>query len=154
MGLVIIVVLVAGVLIIKNIQNKKAASLPTPTPSIESRVTQKFGNITIPSNADKADLNDVSGGQGIGEAAKTYENGKYTITVLADVPEPSAGYFYQAWIVKGLTYTSIGKLRVAKGGYLVDFSVNKDYRDSTKVVVTLEKVFDNTPEKTILEGSF
>lgn len=153
-GLIVLVILIAGVLLIRNARNKSLTNVPSPTPSIEQQVTQKFGNLTIPANADKADLTDVSGGQGMGEAARTFENGKFSLTVLADLPSPKAGYFYQGWIFNGTADISLGKLRIAKGGYLIDFTSTKDYSSYSKVVVTLEKVFDNTPETHILEGSF
>lgn len=153
-GVIVLIVLIAGVLIIRNIRNKNLKAIPSPTPSIEQKVTQKFGNLTIPANADKADLTDVSGGQGLGEAVRTFENGKFTLTVLADLPAPKAGYFYQGWISNGTTNLSLGQLRIAKGGYLVDFTSAKDYSSYGKVVVTLEKVLNNTPETHVLEGSF
>jgi hypothetical protein len=154
-GLAVVAVVLSGYFLIKNNQNKKAIANSSPTPSIEQQITQKFGNIKIPENADKADLtNVVPGGIGMGEAARTYEKGKYALTVLADLPEPKAGYFYQGWLSDGKTFLSLGKLRVAKGGYLVDFSATKDYTSYKKVVVTTEKIFDNTPETYVLEGSF
>jgi len=76
------------------------------------------------------------------------------LTILAGLPDPKTGYFYQGWIVNGTTYLSLGKLRVAKGGYLVDFRSTTNYSNIKNVVVTLEKVFNNTPETRILEGSF
>ena len=51
-------------------------------------------------------------------------------------------------------FVSSGRLSLGKGGYLTEFGVNKDYSDYKKVVVTMEKVFDNTPEQHLLEGSF
>lgn len=153
-GLIVLVVLIAGVLLIRNARNKSLTTVPSPTPSIEQKVTQKFGNLTIPANADKADLLDVSGGPGMGEAVRTFENGKFTLTILADLPAPTKGYFYQGWMSNGTGILSLGQLRIAKGGYLVDFTSTKDYSSYSKVIVTLEKTLNNTPETHILEGSF
>jgi hypothetical protein len=155
-GFVVLIIIIAGVLWFKNSRTRRLVAIPTPTPisTIEKQVTQKFGGLKIPANADKADLTDVSGGIGLGEAARTYQNGKFSLTVLADLPDPKTGYFYQGWIVSGTTYVSLGKLRIAKGGYLVDFTSSVNYSNFKKVVVTLEKVFNNTPETRVLEGSF
>lgn len=153
-GFIILVIVITGVLVLRNAKNKKASKVPSPTPSIGEQITNKFGGIALPSNADKVDLTNVSGGLGIGEAARVYENGRFDLTVLADLPEPKAGYFYQAWIVKDNVYLSLGRLRIAKGGYLTDFVSGRDYSDYKKVVVTEERVFDSTPETYILEGSF
>ena len=157
-GFIVLIVLIAGVLWFKNLKNRKVVTVPTPTPTptstIEKQITGKFGGLKIPANADKADLMDVSGGVGLGEAIRTYQNGKFSLTVLADLPDPKTGYFYQGWIFDGKTYLSLGKLRVAKGGYLVDFTSATNYSNVKNVVVTLERVFNNVPETRILEGSF
>jgi hypothetical protein len=158
-GLIIIVILITGGLLIKKNRANKLA-IPLATPSVEERVTSKFGGIILPEDGDKADLNAVSGQEGLGEAVRTNQNGKFDLTVLADLSEPKAGYFYQAWIVRGnagdenFGYLSLGALRLAKGGYLIDFTSNKDYSDYEKVVVTLEKANNGTPETHVLEGSF
>ena len=155
-GFIVLTVLIAGVLWFRNLKNRKPVSIPPPPPIsiIKKKVPQKCGGLKIPANADKADLKDVSGGVGLGEAVRTYQNGKFSLTILAGLPDPKTGYFYQGWIVNGTTYLSLGKLRVAKGGYLVDFRSTTNYSNIKNVVVTLEKVFNNTPETRILEGSF
>ena len=157
-GFIVLIVLIAGVLWFKNLKNRKVVTVPTPTPTptstIEKQITGKFGDLKIPANADKADLMDVSGGVGLGEAVRIYQNGKFSLTILADLPDPKTGYFYQGWIVNGTTYLSLGELRVAKGGYLVDFISTTNYSNVKNVVVTLERVFNNVPETRILEGSF
>lgn len=157
-GLVVVLIIIGGALLIKKNRANKLQSIATPIPSIEEKITNKFGGITIPDDAEKADLNDVSGGNALGIATREYKDNKYTLTVLADLQAPESGYYYQAWIAKNegtnLAYVNAGELRVAKGGYLVDFTSNKDFTEFKKVIVTLEKKSDLTPEKPILEGSF
>ena len=53
-GFIILTVLIAGVLWFRNLKNRKTVSIPTPTPIsiIEKKVTQKFGGLKIPANAD------------------------------------------------------------------------------------------------------
>lgn len=150
-GFVVLVVLVAGGLYIKNARKAKI-SPPTPTPSFQE-VENKFPGLKVPENADRINLNSVAGEVGMGEAARTFENGKFSLTVMADLPAPKVG-FYQGWIVKDGAYFSLGKMVSSKGGYIVEFSSVKDYSDYKKVVVTEEKVFDSTPETHILEGSY
>ena len=153
-GFLVLVVLIAGILLAKNSKKNNVLNLPSPTPSISQTITEKFGGITVPSNADKADLVTVAGGSGIGEAIRVFENGKFELTVLTDLPQPSNGYFYQAWMGNGTIFISLGKLNLAKGGYFIDFTSTKNYSDYKKIVVTVEKVFDQKAEEKVLEGSF
>lgn len=150
----VLIILVSGIILIRRARNSNIQNLPSRTPNIQQRVEGKFPGFNVPANADRAELTEVSGGQGIGEATRTFENGTFSLTVMADLPDPAAGYFYQGWIVKDNTYLSLGKLEAAKGGFLVNFTSFTNYSDYKKVVVTQEKVFDNTPETHILEGSF
>ena len=137
----------------KTSQNKEIA-YPTPS-SIEKKITEKFGGIVIPTDADRSDLSPVNGKDGFGMATRRYSNGKFSLTVLGDLPEPKSGQFYQAWILgnNGMPI-NVGKLSVAKGGYLVDFTTTGDYSNYSKVFVTLESKFDSNPEEHVLEGSF
>lgn len=150
-GLVVLIALIAGALYLKN---RKAAPLTsTPTPNYQN-VESKFPGLNVPANADRASLTDVSGGQGMGEAFRTFQNGKFSLTVIVNLPSPKAGYFYQSWMVQGDSYLSLGKMAVSKGGYISEFGSAKDYTGYTKIVVTQEKVLNSTPETHILEGSF
>lgn len=157
-GILVILILVGGVYFINRARkNNIKVPDPIPTPSISERVSNTFGGLTIPPDVDRADL---TGESGVGIATRSYENGRFELTVLADLENPSEGYFYQAWLVredpsaKGSVLVSASKLRVAKGGFLAEFTASEDYSDYKKVIVTLEKTFDQTPEKEILTGSF
>lgn len=116
--------------------------------------------MSIPDDVDKADLKPVVGTEGVGIATRKVENGRFDLTVLADLPAPEEGYFYQAWFGKGgigqegSVIVSASRLRIAKGGYLSEFTSTESYTDYKDVFVTLEKNFDQTPEKQVLEGSF
>ncbi len=158
-GLIVLVVLISGALIIRNGRKAPTSGIALPTPNF-AQVENKFPSLTIPSNADRINLNSVAGVTGMGESFRTYSNGRFSLTIMADLSAPSAGYFYQGWLVRGnagdanFAYISAGKLNLAKGGYITEFAANKDYSDYKKVAVTSEKVFANTPEQHILEGSF
>ncbi len=116
--------------------------------------------VTIPEDVERISLADISGGSATGLAIRKYEGGLFEHTILAALPDLSEGKFYAGWLVRGkegeANYSMIatGKLRVAKSGYLLDFSSSKDLSDHAAVVVTLETKDDGKPEKNILEGSF
>ena len=127
-GLVILVLIVTAVIYKKN----KATGLqvPLPTPTVEQRISDTFNGLTIPDGAERVELKDISGGDSFGIATRT--------EVLADLPEPETGSFYQVWV----DGKAMGAMRVAKGGWLFEGKI-----DGQKVQVKLG-------EKTILEGSF
>lgn len=158
-GLIVLVVLISGALIIRNGRKAPTSGIALPTPNF-AQVENKFPSLTIPSNADRVNLNSVNGATGMGESFRTYSNGRFSLTIMADLSAPKTGYFYQGWLVRGnagdanFALVSTGKLSLAKGGYITEFSAIKDYSDYKKVVVTLEKVYDATPEQHVLEGSF
>lgn len=155
-GAIVLVLIVGLVLWVRGRAPKQTL---TPTPSSQEQIERSF-NLTLPEDVEKADLKDVSGGDGSGIATRKYENGNFTHMVLADLPDPAAGTFYEGWLVMGkmgdanFAFLSTGPLSVAKGGYLLEFESKTDYSDYKGVVITLEKVNDKTPETHILEGSF
>jgi hypothetical protein len=157
LGLVIFVALAGVVILLKRPQTPKP--VPTPTPNITEKIESGF-NYQIPEDVERIELKDVSGGTGSGLATRKFENGKFSHVILADLEDPAAGSFYEGWLVRGKqgdsNYSIVltGKLRVAKGGYLLEFESDKDYSDYKQVIVTLEKVDDKNPETHILEGSF
>ena len=140
-------------------KKSKQQATPAPTASVQEVIENQF-KIQIPETAEKAELKDVAGGSASGIATREFKNGKFSHTVLADLPDPKAGEFYQGWLVKGkegdvdFSFISTGRLRLAKGGYLLEFSSAKDYSDYKNVAVTLETKADNKMETRILDGSF
>lgn len=129
------------------------------TLSAEETFENKF-NISIPDDVDKTELKDVRGGTGSGIATRKYENNTFTHSILSDLPDPEQGLFYEAWLIRGeegsenYSLVSTGKLRLAKGGWTLDFQGTNDLTDHSKVIVSLEKISDKTIETKILEGSF
>lgn len=150
-GLFVILVIFG---VVYGIKKAKAPKLQVPqTPSVEEQIENSF-NLVIPEDVERVDLNKVSDIEGTGIATRKFEDGKFTQMILADLPDPVAGFFYQGWLAKGDEYLPTGKLAVAKGGYLLEFTSTKDYSDYKKVVVSLETVLSTKPTKIILEGSF
>lgn len=146
-GLIIVLVILGGYLLYKKIKTPKI--LPSPTPksiSFEKELEDNF-KFNIPDDVDTVELKDVSGGNGRGIATST--------EVLADIEDPASGYFYEAWLQDSNTQdiVSLGKLRIAKGGWLLEYDGSK-YPEYKKIIISLEKNFDKSLEKPILEGSF
>jgi hypothetical protein len=129
------------------------------TPSVEEKM-EEFFNVEIPEDIEKAQLKDVAGGDALGIATKDYKNGIFVHVVLADLPSLEEGFFYEGWLVRGkegdddFDYISTGKMRLGKGGYLLEFESSTDYYDYQGVVITQEETEDSIPEKHILEGAF
>ena len=152
-GLVILAAL-AGFIYFRQKNIRKSQELTTPqTLSLEDQLEDAF-KVKLPEDVDKAELMDVAGGTASGIATRKFESGKFTHAVLADLPDTAAGAFYQGWLVMGDNVLSTGRLREAKGGFILEFESNKDYSGYNKVVVSLEEKADAAPEKHILEGSF
>jgi hypothetical protein len=141
-GVVILAALIVAILLLVKPAKKTAIVIPTPRP--QERVEDRF-NLQIPDNIEKTELVDVSGGTGGGIATRT--------EILADLADPETGKFYQAWLEKDGKLVSLGKLRLAKGGWLIEYN-SANYAGYNKVVVSLETKFDSVVETKILEGSF
>lgn len=137
-GFIVLVILIAGSIIIFKSRNKFKEVTPIKTPNIVERLQDKFNGFEIPDDVEKTELKDATGGSSIGIATPS--------EVIADLPELPKNEFYQVWYFNGEKYVSLGKMRVAKGGYLYEGSI-KD----KKIVVSREKIFDNKIEVKILE---
>jgi len=141
-------------------QKEEAIQIPEPqTLSVETTLEDKF-NTQIPDDVEKAELKDVVGGTGSAVATRKFENNTFTHSVLADLPDPESGKFYQAWLVKGnlgeegYAQVSTGRVVMGKGGWKVDYKSQADLSENNKVVISLETRDDNTIETKVLEGSF
>lgn len=157
-GLVILVLLV-GVIYVRQ-RTKSEGEIKVPeTLSSEQIFEEKF-NIQIPDDVDKADLKNVDDFDGSGIATRKFENGKFNQGILADLPDLQEGYFYEGWLIRSeegkddYSLISTGKLRLAKGGWMLDFTSSTDFSDHSKVIVSLEKNFDRNLEERVIEGNF
>jgi len=157
---IVILALLGGIIYYRQ-KNKASDETVVPqTLSVEEQIEDKF-KVEIPDDVSKAELNDVGGGDSSGIATKNFTGGRFEASVLADLPQvASVQEFYQAWAVKGVegeagySVVSLGKLKSAKGGWMIDFQSSKDYSEYERFMVTLEKKFDATPETKVLEGIF
>lgn len=156
-GIIILAIVAAVIYFTRKSAPQTLIESPQPT-STSQNIEDKF-KVSIPSSAERITLSDDTGGNATGIAARDFSNDTFTLTVLADLPDLDSGSFYQAWIVKGADLEnspklSLGRLSLKKGGYVIDFSVNKDYSDYNLVVVSKETAADSTIEMPILQGSF
>lgn len=161
-ALIIILVIVGLVLFIRGGKKEEGGPSEGEGVSIEDVVGELSSQlgVTVPEDVERISLRDVSGGSATGLATRKVENGRFFHTTLAALLDLGLGAFYEGWLVRGsegeenYSLLSTGKLRVSKGGYLLEFSSSQDLSDHSKVVVTLESVDDGKPETHILEGSF
>ena len=160
-GLGVILVLIGGLLVVKAKQTPKKLDekgLTGEGVEIEEKASElaKRMGVVFPDDVEKTDLKDVTGGTGTGLATRKWAGGTFTHSVLAGLTDPEKGSWYESWLVgeepSDFIYT--GKLRMAKGGWVLDYTSKTDLTDHRKVMVTLEKVDDRKPETKILEGSF
>lgn len=144
-GFVLIAVIILGSLFYKKIRSTKVSSSPLPV-SIEFKeeIENRF-KYDIPDDVNTIELKDVSGGN-----ARAIATSK---EILADIDDPAASYFYEGWLQKDDSYVPLGKFKMAKGGWLLEYD-GSQYSDYKKIIVSLEKVNDSKIEKKILEGSF
>jgi hypothetical protein len=135
---IVIVVVVAGILVIKNRAKIAQKVSPTASPSIQQQIESKFNGLVIPADAEKIELKDVSGGSGMGIATRN--------EILADLPALPSGKFYQGWLENNGKTVLLGTLKMAKGGWILNYNSGA-FPGYNKVIVTVG-------EKHILEGSF
>ncbi len=103
-----------------------------------------------------AQLTDVSGGTGIGTAYLLRDEGTLYHYVTVTLPGVEGENFYESWLVNEETneFYSTGQLQKgANDTFELGYSENSMLDGYNKVVITLETVYDDTPEKHVLEGT-
>jgi hypothetical protein len=83
-------------------------------------------------------LKDVTGGVGMGIATRS--------EILADLPDPTNGQYYQVFLEKDGKTVLLGRLEKAKGGWILNYNSAK-FPGYNKVIITVGTTH-------ILEGSF
>lgn len=145
-GLFVILVIFGVIFGVKKAKEVKVKPLNIPTPVTTQSLESKF-NLTVPSDVEKINLQVAFGFEGMGVATRKFANGVFSHIIMADLLEPASGN-YQAWLIKDDTNKiSTGVLKLAKGGYLLEFSSNIDYSDYKKIEVKLG-------DKIVMTGSF
>ncbi|OGM19936.1 hypothetical protein A2714_04340 [Candidatus Woesebacteria bacterium RIFCSPHIGHO2_01_FULL_38_9] len=158
-GLLILLSLAGVIYYRQKTRPTEEMRVPETLSSSEEVFEEKF-KIDIPDDISKSELKDISGGNATGIATRNFENAVFSHTVLADLPDPQEGKFYEGWLVRAdvgsenFSQVSTGRMQLAKGGWMLNFESKIDYSDHGKVVITEEERSDATPEKYILEGTF
>lgn len=146
-GIFVILAIIGIAIGVKKAKKTSQVPLTLPSPSAVEQIEKTF-NLTIPADVERIDLKKVGDVEGVGVATRKWRNGKFELTILANLPDPEAGQPYQTWLQKdGGEKIFLGNLRIAKGGYLLDFESAINYSDYKKVIVATQKA-------NILEGSF
>jgi len=147
-----ILVVIAGIVIWQ-----KDTSLPT-SPEVSQKTEQTIEEIfmfDIPDDVEKIELTNTTNEGFLGVATRSFSEDGFIHNLLVDLPDPVEGMFYEGWLIgEGDSRISTGRLRIAKGGFLLEFESGVDYTSHNKVEVTLEKIADSEPEKLIFKGSF
>lgn len=136
---------------------EKEAMAKKDEEAMMKKETEIAGMAMTDASSKKATLVDVSGGKSTGKGYVLRKAGKLYHTATANVPDPAEGSFYEGWLaVKGATppqFVSSGKLKKQQdGSYQVSYSSDNLYQGYDFVVITVEKVDDQQPEKHIVEG--
>ncbi len=144
-GFIIIALIILGAFLYKRSKSPQTNLISTPTPITFQQDIEESFKYNIPDDVISIELKDISAGNGRGIATDK--------EILADIEDPSINYFYQAWLQKGDNLVSLGKLQVAKGGWLLEYDKSA-LNAAEKIIISLENKLDNKIEKRILEGSF
>jgi len=136
--LALIVIAALLVFVLPKFKKNNTPVVPQETPGIEERIEEKFNGLIIPDDEEKTELKNVSGGEGIGIATRN--------EILADLPPLGPGESYQALISNGSKTVLLGSMRLAKGGYIIEYDSTK-YPGYNQIIVSKGSLH-------ILEGSF
>lgn len=112
-------------------------------------------NVEVPEGAERETFRATGETQGAGLVSRIERDGQLAYSVAVDLPDPETGAFYEAYAVgEGDEREYLGRLRQAKGGWLLDSSVGADTSEFNRIIITRESQDDRTPEEVILETQF
>lgn len=158
-GAVILIVLLGAIYLLRSSGSDSSTNAtPTASPiSVEEKIESVF-KVTIPENADKAELKGTENSDTSGIATRNLEKG-FSLTILADLPDPETGVVYKANLRKADSTkpedaVQLGTLKIAKGGWMIDYQSNTDLKDFKNVSVVQESSSDPKNTKIVLQGSF
>lgn len=100
-------------------------------------------------------LEDVSDGDSSGLAYLLRKDGLLYHYVEADLPTPKEGFVYEGWLVNKtpeLKFFSTGVMTQEEGKFVLSYKADAEFLGFDEVVITLEEVVDDIPEKHVLEG--
>ncbi|MDQ3158938.1 MAG: anti-sigma factor [bacterium] len=150
--IVVILIITIGAYVLLNNDEVSAPSTSNETVSEQTDESSML-------QTDVAQLSAVGEYTGSGEATRTFDlaGPKFFHDVIANIPDPAEGKFYEGWLVNNGKFFSTGKLEKNGEQYILNYVGDKDYPDHNLVVITEETEangLDNKPEAHVLEGSF
>jgi len=155
-AVVLIIIITAAALFLS--QNKNGGQEPQSS-SDESEVPQPSAQSG--QTVETTELTAVGGYAGGGTANRDYNGKTFVHLVVAQLPDPTSGKFYEGWLVKKqptLTFISTGKLEKEGGDdFVLLFTNETDYSNYSDVVIAEETEslgLDGKVETHVLEGSF
>jgi len=110
--------------------------------------------------SNRARMNDVSGGSSSGEVSREPDDGQFSVSIKASLPEiDREAYVYEAWLLRQVPYDyfSIGEFVTNDDGewVLEWIGAAGKYEAYTQIVVTRETKDGNPdPSGHVLEGEF
>lgn len=125
----------------------------------EANVAQSTEDVEISSQAFEVALSAVGNSHAEGAATSDYVDGTFRHLIVATLPDPPEGYFYEGWLVRSrpFNFFSTGNLiqHVDDLKWYLVYESDDDKRDYNKVIVTLEPNDGNlAPAEHVLEGVF
>lgn len=151
-GAVVLVVAGLGYLLMR--QTKAPEEKPTIEQGVQATTNPQTNdllnrmNVNVPSDATKVQLKDTANTGATGLMTKKENGNKVDVSVIAGLPEAKPGYKYQVFMTDGNNKVALGALSEAKGGWILETSVDK-----AKVLPRLQVVETaGKQEKVILEG--
>lgn len=159
--LLVILLLAGGFLLLRNFilmknvdpQAKLLQAQLKKQASDQQKTTIDF--YAADSNSLMAKLEDVTQRGSSGRGYLLRKNNLLKHAVIANLPDPNEGDFYEGWLVqqKPLKFISSGIMhKDALGSYILNLESPDLYEGYDYIVITLEKEKDAKPEEHILEG--
>jgi hypothetical protein len=155
-AVVVVVVVALGFFLFRQSRESEEPVIETEEQVAEERADEFLEQIevTLPEDADRANLRDVASTNSVGVATRRGEEGQTEYSVLASLPDPERSQHYEAYLVDDAgEQTFLGRLVQGKGGWMVDYRSMKEI-EADKVVVSREEDVDGEPDEVILEGEF
>ncbi len=149
--------LVLGLVIVGLLMWRKGQSEDQPVADIasEEEVEQRVNhlleqaNISLPENSERINLRALEGVEATGVVSLSKDENETRVAVIASLPENESEN-YVVWMVgDGVDALKLGRLRLAKGGYLLDQSVSEDLRQYERVLIGKES---DLPDSPLLSG--
>ena len=151
---------------VSEVLSGNVLSIPVADPIVldenvvdEADIAQDTTTVEVSKTARETALTPVNDTHGTGTATSELVSGTFQHLIVATLPDPPEGYFYEGWLIRSKPFDFFSTGRLIQHAddlkwYLVWTDV-EDRRDYNKVIVTLEEDDgDEAPADHVLEGVF